>query len=173
MALPFSPGEAVTEEAIKELLLSYYLFIFVLALSPPRQYGGHARGHSVAQPACFGQSITTIFMGETKDSFSMVGLRTPSLRKMERGGGKMFSMVFFLRKVIQGSQTLIEYLIVRGLCGKLPCFPQMLKDSEPEFRKNVFPHIHPCPRGCDEVGKGHSGQVGLPRPHRNTRIHRI
>lgn len=90
MALLSSQGEAATEEAIKEPLLSSHLFIFVLALSPPRQCGGHARGLSVAHPTCFGQGITTIFMEETKGSFSVVGLSTPSLRKMERGGGKMF-----------------------------------------------------------------------------------
>lgn len=62
---------------------------------------------------------------------------------------------------------------MRGLCGKLPCFPQMLKDSEPEFRKNVFLHIHPWPRGCDGAGKGHPGHVGLWQPHGNMRICRI
>lgn len=37
---------------------------------------------------------TTVCRGETKDSFSLVGLRTPSLRKMGRGGEKYLNGIF-------------------------------------------------------------------------------
>lgn len=65
---------------------------------------------------------------------------------------KNWKLIFFFRKVTLGSQALLEYLVVRGLCGKLPCFQQMLKESEPEFRKNVLSTYLPQPLSCDKVG---------------------
>ena len=106
---------------------------------------------------------------ETKGSLASEPPLSERWTEME----KNVQLVFFWRKGALKSQALIECLIVRELCGKLPCFPQMLKEPEPEFRKNVFLHIHPCPRGCDGVGKCHSGQVRLWQPHRNKRIHKI
>lgn len=57
--------------------------------------------------ACFGQGMrTTVFRVKTKVSFSMVGLRTPSLRKMERGGEKNVLNGIFLEKGRSGEPSI-------------------------------------------------------------------
>lgn len=108
----------LSEAGLAKNALETFAFFFILPLIPLYPHPGSVEVTPEYTERSFlhalAQGIRTTICGgwETKDVFPMVGLSIPSVMMMDRNRN-VSKWYFSLERSFWGSQTLIDYLIVR------------------------------------------------------------